>query len=171
MLQTKGLIVASEGSAKPLCVGSIPTRASNPPDIPGHNEPNAVPSNNCRPSFSLSPTNRKSEKRLKHFDPVTCPGVPWTTLRRTAALSFVIPRACDFLFSTLKTRLLYLLNPGRVPHVCAGISGALHGLNEMGRSPFPLFSFACSERVFASWKSNNGQQPSTPPQNRHPKSL
>jgi hypothetical protein len=28
MLQTKGLIVASPGSAKPLCVGSIPTRAS-----------------------------------------------------------------------------------------------------------------------------------------------
>jgi hypothetical protein len=26
--------------------------------------------------------------------------------------------------------------PGRVPHVCAGVAGALHGLNEMGRSPF-----------------------------------
>jgi hypothetical protein len=27
-MQTKGLIAASSGSAKPLCVGSIPTRAS-----------------------------------------------------------------------------------------------------------------------------------------------
>ena len=26
--------------------------------------------------------------------------------------------------------------PGRVPHVCAGVAGALHGLNKMGRSPF-----------------------------------
>jgi hypothetical protein len=30
MLQTKGLIAAFSGSAKPLCVGSIPIRASNP---------------------------------------------------------------------------------------------------------------------------------------------
>jgi hypothetical protein len=29
-----------------------------------------------------------------------------------------------------------LYPPGRVPHVCAGVAGALHGLNEMGRSPF-----------------------------------
>jgi hypothetical protein len=26
--------------------------------------------------------------------------------------------------------------PGRVPHVCVGVAGALHGLNKTGRSPF-----------------------------------
>ncbi len=30
--------------------------------------------------------------------------------------------------------------------VCAGISGALHGLNEMGKA-LPLFSFICIETV------------------------
>jgi|SRR5450631_2231147 hypothetical protein len=35
--------------------------------------------------------------------------------------------------------------PGRVPHVCAGVAGALHGLNKMGRSPFQCLSFPCSE--------------------------
>jgi len=29
-----------------------------------------------------------------------------------------------------------LCPPGRVPHVCVGVAGALHGLNKMGRSPF-----------------------------------
>jgi hypothetical protein len=27
--------------------------------------------------------------------------------------------------------------------VCTGMAGALHGLNEMGRSPFLLISFPC----------------------------
>jgi hypothetical protein len=27
-------------------------------------------------------------------------------------------------------------HPGRVPHVCTGKAGALHGLNKPGRSPF-----------------------------------
>jgi hypothetical protein len=34
---------------------------------------------------------------------------------------------------------------GRVPHVCVGVAGALHGLNKMGRSPFRGSLFACSE--------------------------
>jgi len=32
----------------------------------------------------------------KCLGPATCPGVPWTTAYGTVALSFVIPRACDF---------------------------------------------------------------------------
>jgi hypothetical protein len=41
-----------------------------------------------------------------------------------------------------------LCPPGRVPHVCVGVAGALHGLNKMGRSPFRccLFRAAKSER-------------------------
>jgi hypothetical protein len=35
--------------------------------------------------------------------------------------------------------------PGRVPHVCVGAAGALHGLNRMGRSPFRCSLFTCSE--------------------------
>jgi hypothetical protein len=34
---------------------------------------------------------------------------------------------------------------GRVPHVCTGTAGALHGLNKMGRSPFRWLSFPCRE--------------------------
>ncbi len=47
----------------------------------------------------------------------------------------------------MKSRLLHHSQPPeRVPHVCAGISGALHGLNEMGEA-LPLFSFICIETV------------------------
>jgi hypothetical protein len=35
--------------------------------------------------------------------------------------------------------------PGRVPHVCAGVAGALHGLNKMGAKPLPMFSFPFTE--------------------------
>ena len=44
--------------------------------------------------------------------------------------------------------------PGRVPHVCAGVAGALHGLNKMGRSPFRCYLSPAS-------KPKNEKNPST----------
>jgi hypothetical protein len=55
----------------------------------------------------------------------------------TVALSFVIPSEAED--SALS------FPPGRVPHVCVGAAGALHGLNKMGRSPFRCSLFTCSE--------------------------
>jgi hypothetical protein len=88
----------------------------------------------------------------------TCPGLPWSvhgpnkdgrspTIAflwvATFALSFVIPSDCLNCQATGSARLeveaedsVPFCPPGRVPHVCAGVAGALHGLNKMGRSPF-----------------------------------
>jgi hypothetical protein len=47
--------------------------------------------------------------------------------------------------SRVKLKLLHLFSPGRVPLVCTGVAGALHGLNKMGRSPF-RYSLSCAAK-------------------------
>jgi hypothetical protein len=61
----------------------------------------------------------------------------------TFAISFVIPSDCQNCQATGSARIeveaedpVSFSPPGRVPHVCAGVAGALHGLKKMGRSPF-----------------------------------
>ena len=45
-------------------------------------------------------------------------------------------RLCPFLCPPGRSRgFCTILSPGRVPHVCVGVAGALHGLNKIGRSP------------------------------------
>jgi hypothetical protein len=83
-----------------------------------------------------------------------------TNLYGAVALSFVIPSDClncqGLGGAPLEVEAegsALSFPPGRVPHVCAGVAGALHGLNKMGRSPFRC----CLSRPA---KSKNEKNPS-----------